>query len=211
MSNYPVFLKLNGRSVVIIGGGTVALRKAQLLLPTGVNLTVVAKHVEDELAALCREVDAKLIKAGYSKDYLTDASLAIAATNDHELNKKIYKDCQSLRILCNVVDEPELCDFYVPAVVKRGDLQIAISTEGRCPAYARHIREKLEKTFTDEHSGFLIELEKVRKQIISQAPSSKRKGLLAELVGDESFEYFVQNGSPKWRVYAADLISGKKE
>ena len=84
--------------------------------------------------------------------------LAIAATSDRQLNRRIYKDCQELEILCNVVDAPELCDFIVPAVVKRGDLQIAIGTEGNCPAYAGHLRKKLEQSFTDKHGEFLAEL-----------------------------------------------------
>jgi len=209
MAKYPIFLELSGWRVVVIGGGTVALRKVEALLETEARIVVLAERIDNALVSICKGTSVKLIESEYSRDYLTDALLAMAATNDHELNKQIYKDCQELGILCNVVDEPDLCDFYVPAVVKCGNLQIAISTEGRCPAYARHIREKLEKTFTDEHSEFLIELEKVRKQIISQVPSSERKGLLSELVSDESFEYFIQNGSAKWQVYAANFISGK--
>ena len=126
--------------------------------------------------------------------------LVIAATNDHELNKQIYKDCQELEILCNVVDQPELCDFYVPAVVRRGDLQIAIGTEGDCPAYAGHIRKKLEQTFTDKHGEFLAELEAIRDHIIKDVPNeADRKIILGKLVDDESFEYFVKNGSDAWQ------------
>lgn len=210
MVKYPIFLKLNGRRVIIIGGGVVAARKVQALAESDASLTVVAEHINDDLIELCQSTQTKVIKSSYSKNYLSGALLAIAATDDNELNKQIYKDCQELGILCNVVDVPQLCDFFVPAVVKCGDLQIAVSTNGNCPAYARHIREKLETLFTNKHGEFLIELEKVRKQIISQVSPSKRKGLLTELVDDKSFECFVDKGCKAWRAYAAELISDKK-
>jgi precorrin-2 dehydrogenase/sirohydrochlorin ferrochelatase len=209
MAKYPIFLELSGRRVVVIGGGTVAVRKAQSLLAAGARLVVVAERIDKMMTALCRDKKAELIKSKYSKEYLAEAVLAIAATNNHQLNKKIYKDCQALDVLCNVVDEPELCDFFVPAVVKRGDLQIAVGTEGDCPAYAGHIRKKLEKIFTEKHGQFLTDLEKIRKQIIKDVPEpAERKTVLGLIVDDESFEYFVQNGADKWRSRIEEIISG---
>lgn len=193
--------------MVLIGGGAVALRKAEVLLDAGARLVVVAEQINEMLAVKVKSRDAELIKSKYSKNYLGGAILAIAATNDRELNRQIYKDCQQLEILCNVVDEPELCDFFVPAVVKRGDLQIAISTEGQCPAYAGHLREKLEKLFTEDHGRFLAELEKLRSKIISAVPDTNtRKVLLGRLVDDKSFDCFCQNGADAWRNWADELI-----
>jgi len=207
MSKYPIFLELRGRRVVLIGGGAVALRKAQALLAAGARLVIVAEEIGAMLAVQAKGGDAEVIQSKYSKDYLAGASLAIAATNDHKLNKQIYKDCQQLEIFCNVVDEPELCDFFVPAVVKRGDLQIAIGTEGLCPAYAGHLRGKLEKLFTEEHGKFLAELEKLRDKIIEAVPDqTKRKVLLSQLVEDKSFAYFHENGPTKWRQWADDAM-----
>jgi len=209
MAKYPIFLELSGRRVVVIGGGAVAVRKARALLAAGARLVVVAEHVDDVLTALCQGTNAKLIKSKYSKDYLTGAVLAIAATNDAQQNKQIYKDCQELEVLCNVVDEPELCDFFVPAVVKRGDLQIAIGTEGYCPAYAGHLRKKLEQIFTDKHGEFLAELETLRKRIIKDVPEpTDRKALLGRLADDKSFEYFMQNGPAIWCDRAEKIING---
>lgn len=208
MAKYPIFLELSGRRVVVIGGGTVAVRKAQSLLATGARLVVVAPRIDKMMTALCKSKNAELIKSKYSKEYLTEAVLAIAATNNHELNKQIYKDCQELEVLCNVVDEPEFCDFYVPAVVRRGDLQIAIGTEGNCPAYAGHIRKKLEKIFLEEHGQFLAELQTIRKKIIDEVPEpAERKAVLGLLVDDESFEYFVQNGREQWRKRTEEIIN----
>ncbi|MGA1980276.1 MAG: bifunctional precorrin-2 dehydrogenase/sirohydrochlorin ferrochelatase [Sedimentisphaerales bacterium] len=209
MAKYPIFLELGGRRVVVVGGGAVAGQKAQALLAAGARLVVVSRDIDDALTALCQGTNAELVKSGYSKNYIAEAVLVIAATSDEQLNKRIYKDCQELEILCNVVDAPELCDFIVPAVVKRGDLQIAIGTEGHCPAYAGHLRKKLEQTFTDKHGEFLAELEKLRKRIIEDVPNqAERKVLLGELVDDKSFEYFVQNGPEAWRNYAQEIRRG---
>ena len=210
MVKYPIFLELSGRRVVVIGGGAVAVRKTQALLAAGARLIVVAERIDKMLTVLYRNKKAELIKSKYSKDYLAKAVLAIAATNDHQLNRRIYKDCQKLEILCNVVDEPELCDFFVPAVVKRGDLQIAIGTGGSCPSYAGHIREKLEEIFTEEHGQFLAELQMLRKRIIEDvAEPAERKALLGELAGDKSFECFVEEGPAQWRNFADELINRK--
>jgi precorrin-2 dehydrogenase/sirohydrochlorin ferrochelatase len=210
MAKYPIFLEMSGRRAVVIGGGTVAVRKAQVLLAAGARLVVVAEHVDNMLTDLCARSDVKLIRSKYSKSYLAGAVLAIAATNNRSVNKQVYKDCQELEILCNVVDDPELCDFFVPAVVKRGDLQIAIGTEGYCPAYAGHLRKKLEKTFTDQHGQFLAELETLRKSIIQDVPDeADRKAILGQLVDDKSFEYFIKNGPSKWHTYANEFIAGE--
>jgi precorrin-2 dehydrogenase/sirohydrochlorin ferrochelatase len=207
MAKYPIFLELAGRRVVVIGAGAVAARKAQMLLAAGARLVIIADEIDAALTALCKGTDAELIKSKYSKNYLVGAVLVIAATNDNQLNKRIYKDCQELEILCSVVDNPDLCDFFVPAVVKHGDLQIAIGTEGHCPAYAGHIRKKIEKIFTEKHGEFLAELEKLRKCIIEDVPDkSRRKALLGKLVDDKSFEYFIENGPAKWNDWAEKII-----
>ena len=208
MAKYPVFLELVGRRVVVIGGGAVAARKAQTILAAGARLVVVADQIDDVLAALCQHTEAELIRSRYSSHYLTGALLAIAATNNRNLNKKIYADCQQLQILCNVADEPELCDFFVPAVVKKGALQIAIGTDGDCPAYAGHIRKKLEQIFTEQHGRFLAELQTLRNRIINELQKpADRKILLGKLVDDESFEYFVEKGPTAWRSRSEKIIT----
>lgn len=212
MAKYPLFLELQDRRVVVIGGGAVAGRKAEVLLSTGAKLVVVAEKISDGLRDICRGQKAELHEVKYSKEYFLDAILVIAATNDNDLNRQIYKDCRELGILCNVVDVPELCDFFVPAVVKRQDLQIAIGTDGRCPAYSGLLRKKLEKIFTDKHGQFLIELDLARKSIIEQVEHGPtRKALLERLVADESFEYFVQNGPAEWQSFAKRIILQRKK
>jgi len=216
MVKYPIFLDLNGRRVVIIGGGGVATRKAETILGTGARLVVVAPRLDETLRSVCAGTkagstsspQAELIESKYSKDYIGRATLVIAATNDEALNKQIYKDCQELEILCNVVDSPGLCDFYVPAVVQRGNLQIAIGTDGKSPSYAGHLRKKLENIFTEKHGEFLDSLDAIRGFIIEKiADASDRKAILGKLADDESFEYFLQNGPEQWRKRAEETIN----
>ena len=110
--------------------------------------------------------------------------------------------------MCNVVDVPDLCDFYVPAVVRRGSLEVAVSTNGMCPAYARNIRKILENVITEEHGKFLLELECARNKIIAEVDDIKiRKVILTELVGEVSFDNYVKNGSDLWHEYAEQVIS----
>jgi precorrin-2 dehydrogenase/sirohydrochlorin ferrochelatase len=207
MAKYPIFLELRGRRVVVVGGGLVAYRKAEVLVETGARLVVVAKQACSAMARLCRERSIELIKARYSGDYLGAAALVIAATNDQAVNKQVFADCQQLKILCNVVDQPQLCDFFVPAVVRRGDLQIAVGTEGFCPAYASHLRKKLEQIVTPDHGRFLALLEAARKHLAKEvAEPSARKALLGQLVSDASFQIFVEKGTAAWHRTAGKLI-----
>jgi precorrin-2 dehydrogenase/sirohydrochlorin ferrochelatase len=208
MARYPIYLDLAGKRVVVIGAGPVAARKANTLQKAGARVIIVAKKVDPAFEKSCNLPHVKVVISAYSKDYLAEAVLAIAATNDLELNRRIYKDCQKLEVLCNVVDQPDLCDFYVPAVVKRGPLQIAISTDGNCPAYAGHLRKKLEDQFTEDHGRFVVELEAIRKHIIEEvADPAERKAILGQLASDKSFEYFLANGPTEWRSYVQQIIT----
>lgn len=188
-----------------------AVRKASVLLEAGARLVVVAEQATGVLTTMCTQHGATLIRSKYAKEYIGEAALVVAATDDPKVNRQVYADCQALGILCNVVDDPDYCDFFVPAVVKRGDLQIAISTEGNCPAYAGHLRKKLETIFTEEHGRFLAELEQVRKQIVDRlADPTDRKALLGELVDDKSFGYFSENGPEAWRQRAEESIESRR-
>ncbi len=209
MSKYPIFLNLNGRKTVVIGAGSVGARKAQVLTETGARVVVVAPHFDPSFSVISNHPNVEVIQSRYSREYLAGAVLVIAATNDSELNRQIYADCQQLEVLCNVVDVPELCDFFVPAVVQRGPLQIAVSTDGNCPAYAGHVRRKLEELFTEAHGRFVEDLEILRRQLIEVVPdANRRKALLGRLVGDESLDYYIHQGVEAWNARAEQWITG---
>lgn len=203
MAKYPIYLEMAGRRAVVIGAGSVAVRKVQTLHEAGARVTVVAAHIPSKFADAFSMSDVEVVLASYRKDYLVGATLVIAATNDMALNRQIFADCQGLEILCNVVDQPEMCDFYTPAIVKRGDLQIAIGTDGNCPAYAGHLRRKLEDVFTERHGEFLEALEKMREKVLISIPDpDQRKALLGRLASDESFDIFHEQGKANWKEYA---------
>jgi len=208
MAKFPIFLEVGGRRAVVIGGGPVAIRKAELLVQAGARVIIIDEALDDLPRELSGRKDVELVKSRYSKDYLNQALLAIAATNNREVNEQVYKDCQQLEVLCNVVDDPEHCDFFVPATVRRHDLHIAISTEGACPAYAGHLRRKLEDIVTEDHGRFLDALETVRRRVLSDIPDeAQRKAILGELVSDESFRRFLDSGPENWRKSADNIIS----
>ncbi len=206
MVKYPIFVDLEGRRVVVIGGGGVAHRKIEVLAGAGAEVLVVAKSIIKEI---CEGPKVKLIEGEYKDKYLDGAVLVIATTSDNDLNREVYQDCRQRGVLCNVVDVPELCDFFVPAVARRGDLQLAIGTEGHCPAYAAHIRRKLEAIFTDKHGEFLVELGAMRKKVIEMVDAPNRKTVLMKIADDESFEYFEAKGAEKWRQYAQKIITSE--
>ena len=210
MPKYPIYLELKDTHAVVIGAGSVAARKAKTLVATGANVKVIARNIEPTFKELCEGLPIEVIQGDYSKEHLQDAFLVIAATNDNALNTQIFQDCQELKTLCNVVDVPHLCNFYVPAVIQRGDLQVAISTNGKCPAYAAHLRRKFQELITEEHGKFLNLLDGVRQLITQQVPSTKRKKLLTKLADDNSYQLFLDKGSNAWKLMAQELISSYK-
>ncbi len=210
MAKYPIYLDLTGTRAVVVGAGSVGARKVKTLLRAGANVRVVTKTVEKDFEKTCTGLDIEILKSEYSSTHLADAFLVIAATDDNELNTRIYNDCQTLKILCNVVDVPELCNFYVPSIVRQGDLQIAISTNGKCPAYAAHLRRKFQELITEDHARFLDCLDGIRKEIIaSSIPLEDRKILLVKLADDESFEMFLNKGPDAWKQMAQGMLSAR--
>lgn len=208
MAKFPIYLEMSNRRAVVIGAGSVAARKVAALHDAGARVVVIAEHVTPSLEEAFQLPNVELVLAAYQKHYLAGATLAIAATNDFILNRQVFHDCQELEVLCNVVDQPELCDFYTPAIVKRGDLQIAIGTDGHCPAYSGHLRRKLEESFTDDHGRFLELLEQTRRRVLGDIPNpNQRKAILGRLASDESFHVFQQEGDSVWNDYACDIIT----
>lgn len=210
MAKYPLYLELQGKQTVLIGAGSVAARKAKTLVATGARVRVVAKNILPIFEESCRDLPLEIIQSVYSKKYIEDAMLVIAATDDNALNTEIFHDCQQLKALCNVVDVPHLCNFYVPAIVQRGDLQVAISTNGKCPAFAGQLRRKFEKLITEDHEVFLNLLDEARQWVIQQVPANKRKKLLAKLADDDSFQYLLGKGPEAWKQMAQEQISKHK-
>lgn len=164
-AHYPVCLDLQGKPVLVVGGGTVATRKVQNLLKFGARVTVVSPEFSNAIRKLAKRKKVRAITSPYSSKVLNGTELAIAATDDNNINRAISRDCKKRRILVNVIDQPELCTFIAPAIMKRGSLVIAISTAGAGPMLARLIREKLQKMFGNEYAALLRAMAARRKKV----------------------------------------------
>lgn len=186
---FPMFVKLEGRQVLVIGAGKIAEPKIGGLLETGARISVVSLDATPTVRQWAREGKLELELRAFSADDLTGAFLTVVATNSHTLNKRIYSEAQRRGVLCNVVDVPDLCDFFYPAVVRRGDLQIAVSTAGQSPSLAQKIRQQLEKQFGPGYAAWVAELGGTRNLILASDLEKQRKlDLLHSLASREALE-----------------------
>jgi precorrin-2 dehydrogenase/sirohydrochlorin ferrochelatase len=154
-----VFLDLEGRRCVVVGGGEVANRKARKLLQARAKVVVISPEVKPELAGMAAEVHRRT----YSEGDLEGAVLVFAATDVREVNAAVVREARERGILVNVADEPSGGDFALPSTLRRGQLQVAVSTGGASPTLARRIRRKLESVFGSEWAGVVEELDRARR------------------------------------------------
>jgi precorrin-2 dehydrogenase/sirohydrochlorin ferrochelatase len=162
MPLFPAFLKLDGRRCLVVGAGPVAEEKIAGLLRAGGDVRVVAPHATSRVRAWARVKKIRWAARRFRPADLAGAFLAIAATSSPALHAEIFRQARRHRVLCNVVDDPEHCDFYYGSVVRRGALQIAISTGGHSPALAQRLRKQIEREFGSEYASWLEELGKAR-------------------------------------------------
>lgn len=154
---YPVNLKIAGRLCLVVGGGPVAVRKAEVLLTGGGKVRVVSPEAAAPLRRLAQTGRIEWLRRPYRTGDLDGAFLAIAATNRPDVQRQVARDAAAGRVLLNSTDDPSACDFQVPSQLKRGDLLITVSTGGASPAFSRRIRERLEAEFGWEY-GVIVEL-----------------------------------------------------
>lgn len=198
MSLFPMFVKLDGRRVVVVGGGEIATSKIDALLQAGANVVVVSPALNAQLSALVRENKIVWREKEFSPEDLQDALLVIAATSVPSVNDAVYRAADARGILCNAVDDIENCHFYYGAVVQRGDLQIAISTNGKSPALAQRLRKELEVQFGTEYENWLEWLGAARDALrASGASQVSNKEVLHSLASREGFERFLEEANRK--------------
>jgi precorrin-2 dehydrogenase / sirohydrochlorin ferrochelatase len=186
---FPMFVKLEGRQVLVVGAGNVGEPKIAGLLETGARIRVVAREASATVREWARTGKIELEIRPFQAADLEGAFLAVVATSSRTLNERIYHEAQKRGVLCNVVDVPDLCDFYYPSIVRRGDLQIAVSTAGQSPSLAQKIRQQLEKQFGPGYAEWVAELGETRKLILASDLDKERKlDLLHSLASREAFE-----------------------
>lgn len=165
---FPIFLKLDKIQTVLVGGGNVGLEKLEALLKNDPNarVKIVAPEIKEEIRELveCHD-NLKIKERKFKKKDLKKADLAILATDQPELHKKIKKWAEDRHLLVNVADTPDLCDFYLGSTVKKGDLKIGISTNGKSPTFAKRFREILEETLPNETQELLDNLKVIRDKL----------------------------------------------
>lgn len=165
---YPIFLKLQNLSVLIVGGGNVGLEKLSFLLKSSPNakVEVVAPHFLDELVSLAAEhPSVKLTKKRFKKKMLKKRNMVIACTDDLKVNKRVYELSRKRYLICNIADTPDLCDYYLGGIVTKGNVKIAISTNGKSPTTAKRLREFFEEVIPEDINQMVQNLNDYRKTL----------------------------------------------
>ncbi len=188
-SLFPMFIKLEGRQCLVVGAGKVGEPKIGALLETGARIRVVAREASPAVREWARQGRVELELRPFQAADLDGTFLAVVATSSRTLNERVYREAQMRGVLCNVVDVPDLCDFFYPAIVRRGDLQIAVSTAGQSPSLAQKIRQQLEKQFGPGYAAWVTELGETLKLILGSDLDKERKlDLLHSLASREAVE-----------------------
>ena len=194
-SLFPIFVKLDGRQVLVVGAGRVGEPKIRGLLSTGARIRVVAQQATEVVQEWARNAEIQLEERSFVPSDLDNVFLVVVATSSRDLNQLVFNEAHARTVLCNVVDVPEQCDFYYPAVLQRGDLQIAISTSGQSPSLAQRIRQQLERQFGAGYSRWVAELGETRRRVLASNLGAERKrDLLQSLASVEAFEAALSDG-----------------
>ena len=188
---FPLFLKLQGCSCLVVGGNSEVEGKISNLLACGARVTVVSLIVTSGIRQLADENRIQWEARAFVPADLENVTLVVALDADDSVNEHIYKEASTRGVLCNVVDQPERCHFYYPAVVKRGHLQIAISTGGLSPALASQIRRDLDRQLDAEYASWVDALGDARERILRKHQRSPgRTRLLQRIASKRAFQQF---------------------
>jgi siroheme synthase-like protein len=198
MNLFPMFVKLQGRRVVVVGGGEIAAGKIEGLRKAGAKVRLVAPRVHSSLVNLIRSRKIEWIPREFAAGDLDGAAVAIAATSVYDVNASVFRQAESRGIFCNAVDDIENCHFYYGSVVQRGDLQIAISTNGKSPALAQRLRRELEQQFGPEYEVWLEWLGAARELLrAADGGAESTKQMLHHLASKPMYEQFVKEAGKK--------------
>ena len=193
MTLFPMFVKLEGKLVVVVGGGEIAAGKIDGLLRAGARIRVVAPEVVPAFVEPIRGRNVEWIPRKFAANDLDGATLAIAATSAPGVNASVFREAEARGIFCNAVDDIEYCHFYYGSIVQRGDLQIAISTNGKSPALAQRLRQELEKQFGPEYEVWLEWLGAARELLrVADGGTESTKQMLHHLASKPMYEQFVK-------------------
>jgi precorrin-2 dehydrogenase/sirohydrochlorin ferrochelatase len=194
--------------VVVVGGGAVAARKVQALLDAGARTTVISPTIVHEIETQAQAGAITLLRRPYQEGDLEGAFLVIAATDDQAINHAVWEEAKQRGCLVNVVDDPDHCNFILPAIVKRGELSVAISTGGASPALARRLREQLEDFVGPEYGILADLLAELRPALLSRFdPGEARRSAALRLIDSNILDIIERDGREAARQYAVECLS----
>lgn len=208
MGYFPFFIDLSGRNGLIIGGGAVALRKVQKLLPFGARLTVCAPAFLPEFADIPGLV---LLHRPFEPAMLDNMFFVVAATSDPALNRQISALCQQKNILVNAADDRRACTFLFPALVKQGELSIGISTGGASPSAAVYLKERISALLPDGFDGLLAYLDSLRPWVKAELPHEQSRAVFFSKLFDACIETGWPVSETRLREMLLDVSEGRKE
>jgi precorrin-2 dehydrogenase/sirohydrochlorin ferrochelatase len=165
MAYYPIFLNLSGQRCLVVGGGPVAERKVKGLLDAEASVTIVSPALTETLEQRVKEKKIRHFMREYRKGDLAGYRLGFIATDDPKVNRRVYEEAQELGVFANAADDPAHCDFILPSILRRGELQVAVASGGSTPALSRAIREELELYFTEDYSALSEVVAEVRREL----------------------------------------------
>lgn len=175
MRTYPVCLLLDGVRCLVVGGGTIARQKVEALLPSGARCRVIALEASEPIRELAVAGRIELLTRAFEVGDLDGIRLVIAATNDRGQNARIAEAARERGILINAVDDPPMCNFIAPSVMRRGDFTISVSTGGASPALAARVRGRLEELFGPEYGEYTAHLARLRDRIVTRFPDPEER------------------------------------
>jgi precorrin-2 dehydrogenase/sirohydrochlorin ferrochelatase len=206
---FPVLINLSKFPCLVIGGGKVAHRKVTTLLNFKARVTVVSPKICKPLIELSQKNRIKIIRKSYNKEQIENFEIIFCATDNHKLNLNVYEDCKAENKLLNVADVPELCDFILPAVVKRGALTLAVSSQGKAPFYASEIKNKLNHIFPSYYSDIIEIAGKFRSNILTNRKfnTAKQKQKAFNKFSETNWKKVLErNGKKKTLEYVKKII-----
>ncbi len=192
---YPVFLLLSGKPCVVVGGGCIALQKTRALVEAEAKLRIISPEIIEALEAMADEGAIHIERRNYEPGDLTGAFLVIAATDKPAINHAVREEALERKVLCNVVDDPEFCDFYVPSIHTTGDLKIAISSNAMSPAISKKMRRELGDLYGPTVAEALRLMARAREKLKIEVPDYKERGrLLSKILGDQPLHEMEREG-----------------
>jgi precorrin-2 dehydrogenase/sirohydrochlorin ferrochelatase len=214
---FPILINVQNFPCLVVGGGNIATRKVESLLEFNADITVISPKLSKSLQDLFKKGKIKLIQKSYAKEFISEFKIVFCATDNNSINKTVHKDCQAQGIPINVADIPQLCDFILPAYIKRGDLTISVSSQGKAPFYTKEMKKKLNRIIPPIYEDILNLAGEFREQVllkISAYGKSKtnlklgriKSRMFKEFVNVNWEKYIMENGIKQSRNYMLKII-----